>query len=166
MSQLNPQPEHPEQPYSSHYGEKANWMYSAIGHGLLPEIPLAAQHFLLMGLAHTTEMIYGDSVPAEASPYEASSEIDSSQVAMPSNDRRHVSATQLCLGLKDFAIQRYGKLARTVLERWNIRTTEDFGRIACFLIEHKKMRKSSEDRIDDFRDVFDFDEVFADLSSN
>jgi uncharacterized repeat protein (TIGR04138 family) len=52
-------------------------------------------------------------------------------------------------------------LARTVLRKWNIRETIDFGNMVYLLVEHEFMRKTDEDSLEDFRDVFDFDEAFA-----
>ncbi len=73
---------------------------------------------------------------------------------------RHVSGQELCLGLRDYALQQYGLLARTVLGRWCIGRTEDFGRIVFAMVEAGLMRKTDEDRMEDFRAVFDFDEAF------
>ena len=70
--------------------------------GFSPE----ACNFVREGLAHTVRMIHGDAA-ASAAP-------------APGDDSRHVNGQQLCLGLKDYAIKRYGLLARTVLGRWGI----------------------------------------------
>ena len=75
--------------------------------------------------------------------------------------KRHVTGQQLCEGLRDLAIRRWGLLARTVLNSWNIRTTLDFGRIVYALIENDLMQKTEGDSLDDFRDVFDFDQAFS-----
>lgn len=75
---------------------------------------------------------------------------------------QHVSGQQLCMGLRDFAIQQYGLLAPAVLRRWNVLRTEDFGRIVFTLIEHGYMSKTDEDTLDDFRGVFDFSDGFSD----
>lgn len=74
---------------------------------------------------------------------------------------RHVTGQQLCLGLRDFAIDQYGLLAKAVLESWRIRRTEDFGRIVFILVEAGMMRKTEEDSIGDFTEVYDFEEVFG-----
>ncbi len=74
---------------------------------------------------------------------------------------RHISGRQLCIGLRDFAIDQFGLLARTVLEHWRIRRTEDFGRIVFALVDAGLMRKTDSDSIDDFATVYDFDEVFG-----
>ena len=76
---------------------------------------------------------------------------------------RHVSGQELCIGLRDYAVKQYGLLAHTVLERWSIRRTEDFGRIVFALVEAGMMHKTDEDSLDDFRGVFEFDEAFNPL---
>ncbi|MHC5001699.1 MAG: Minf_1886 family protein [Planctomycetota bacterium] len=75
---------------------------------------------------------------------------------------RHISGQQLCLGLRDYAIEQYGLLAPTVLSHWHIRRTEDFGRIVFAMIDAGLMTKTDEDSLDDFRGVFDFGEAFND----
>ena len=52
-------------------------------------------------------------------------------------------------------------LARTVLARWNIRATADFGEMVYLLIANGAMSKTDEDSLEDFRDVYDFDEAFT-----
>lgn len=74
---------------------------------------------------------------------------------------RHISGQQLCVGLRDFAIHLYGLMAPTVMEHWNIRRTEDFGRIVFAMIEQGLMSKTPDDTFDDFRAVFAFDEAFS-----
>jgi len=74
---------------------------------------------------------------------------------------QHVSGAQLCHGLRDFAIKQYGQLARTVLERWGIRTTDDFGRIVFLLVEAGLMSKTDDDSLTDFQRVFEFEEAFG-----
>lgn len=72
----------------------------------------------------------------------------------------HITGAQLCHGLRELAIQRWGLLAGTVLRRWGVTSTMDFGRIVFAMVENELMSKTEEDRIEDFRDVFDFDEAF------
>lgn len=76
------------------------------------------------------------------------------------NVNRHVSGRDLCLGLRDFGWQRYGLMANLVLERWNVISTLDFGRIVFAMIEHELMQKTDQDTIDDFRNVYDFRTMF------
>ena len=80
--------------------------------------------------------------------------------ALPEQDR-HITGQQLCLGLRDFAIERYGMLAPAVLGHWHIRRTDDFGRIVFAMVQQGLLSKTSDDTIDDFRSVYDFQEAFS-----
>ena len=73
---------------------------------------------------------------------------------------RHVSGKQLLKGIREYACDQYGPMARTVLNHWGIYKTEDFGKIVFALVNVGILRKQSEDKIEDFKDVFDFEEVF------
>jgi uncharacterized repeat protein (TIGR04138 family) len=72
----------------------------------------------------------------------------------------HVSGQELCLGLRDYAIDQYGLLAPMVLEMWHITRTDDFGRMVFAMIEEGLMQSRPEDALDDFRGVYDFREAF------
>lgn len=74
---------------------------------------------------------------------------------------RHVSGQQLCMGLRDFAKREYGLLARSVLARWRVNASEDFGRIVFAMVDAGLMHKTAEDTLDDFVNVFSFEEAFA-----
>ncbi|HSG48407.1 MAG TPA: Minf_1886 family protein [Longimicrobiales bacterium] len=74
--------------------------------------------------------------------------------------RRHISGRELAEGVRELALDRFGLLARTVLGHWGIRTTEDLGEIVFALVESGVLVKQEEDRMEDFRDVYDFEEVF------
>lgn len=73
---------------------------------------------------------------------------------------RHITGRDLCWGLRDFALKRWGMLARVVLESWNIKSTADFGRIVFGFIDLDMMRKQPDDRVEDFEEIFDFREAF------
>jgi len=102
--------------------------------------PPEAYRFLQEGLARATAAVHG-------------------QDALFAG-QRHVTGQQICQALRELAIERWGMLARTVLSKWNIHETMDFGNMVYLLIEHGFMRKSESDSIEDFRDVFDFEEAF------
>lgn len=76
------------------------------------------------------------------------------------DEPRHISGRELALGVRDLAIERFGPLARTVLEHWGIRSTTDVGALVFALVECGILIKQEEDRPEDFKDVFDFDEAF------
>lgn len=72
---------------------------------------------------------------------------------------RHISGAQLCQSLRELAISRWGLMARSVLKHWHVRTTRDFGEIVFLLVDNKWMQKEPGDSIEDFDNVFDFDEA-------
>lgn len=75
-------------------------------------------------------------------------------------ERRHISGRELAEGACGLAIDQYGPLARTVLEHWGIRCTDDLGEIVFALVDVGLLVKRDEDRREDFHDVFDFEDVF------
>ena len=77
-------------------------------------------------------------------------------------ERRHVSGQTLCQGLKELAVEKWGRLAMLVLNTWSVKNTRDFGEIVFCLIKHKWMSAQPTDSIDDFNDVYDFKTVFKD----
>ncbi|MFB3891921.1 MAG: Minf_1886 family protein [Phycisphaerae bacterium] len=88
----------------------------------------------------------------------ASKKVHGEQAA---SGQRHVTGQQICEALRELAIERYGHLARAVLAKWRINETMDFGNMVYLLIENKFMKKTPEDSIEDFRDVFDLDTALA-----
>ncbi|MDQ7013039.1 MAG: hypothetical protein Q9O74_03985 [Planctomycetota bacterium] len=105
--------------------------------------PREAFQFVRDGLAHAVEMSHGEGQRGDAS-----------------DESKHVSGQELCLGLRDYAIERYGRLARTVLEHWGLYTTDDFGRIVFAMVEVGLMRKTEDDTLEDFMAVYDFAVAF------
>lgn len=73
---------------------------------------------------------------------------------------RHVSCRNLCMGLRDYGLEQYGLMAQTVLKRWNITSCEDFGHIVFAMVDAELIRKSDEDKLKDFQNVFSFDEAY------
>ena len=102
--------------------------------------PTQAYRFVQEGLAYTVSRVYGEAAKPGAS--------------------RHVTGQQLCHGLRELAEKQWGFLARTVLHRWNITATIDFGRIVFSLARYKAMATTPDDSIEDFRNVYDFTKAF------
>ncbi|MDH7598336.1 MAG: hypothetical protein QHH07_01705 [Sedimentisphaerales bacterium] len=67
----------------------------------------------------------------------------------------HVTGQTLCHGLLALALDRWGKLALTVLNSWGIHTTRDFGQIVWALIQNQLMTAQPGDSIDDFNNAYD-----------
>ena len=72
----------------------------------------------------------------------------------------HLTGQQLCQAIREYALEQYGYMAKTVLNSWGIHNTGDFGEIVYNLIRIKEMRKSKSDRREDFDDQYDFDSAF------
>lgn len=70
---------------------------------------------------------------------------------------RHVTGQELCEAMRRFALEQYGLLAKSVLNHWGVRSTGDFGEIVFNLIDIGQMRKTEQDRREDFEEVFNFD---------
>ena len=70
---------------------------------------------------------------------------------------RHLSGQQLCEAIRVYALEQFGYMAKCVLNSWGVTKTGDFGEIVFNLIAVEQMRKTKEDRREDFDDVFDFD---------
>lgn len=104
--------------------------------------PIDAYNFVRKGLHYTVQQIHGEAVAAD-----------------PDADR-HVSGPQLCQGLRDFALNEWGMMAPTVLRRWNVTSTFDFGRIVFAFVDNGLMHATEQDKLDDFRNVFDFRTAF------
>jgi uncharacterized repeat protein (TIGR04138 family) len=77
------------------------------------------------------------------------------------SEERHVTGQELCEGIRRYATDQYGLMAKIVLNNWGIYQTSDFGEIVYNLIEVNRMRKSDSDRREHFDDVYDFDEAFV-----
>lgn len=73
---------------------------------------------------------------------------------------RHISGRELAESVRELALQRFGPMARTVLEHWGIHTTEDLGEIVFTLVDLGVLTKQEDDDREDFRGVFDFEKAF------
>ncbi|MEM7233153.1 MAG: Minf_1886 family protein [Planctomycetota bacterium] len=82
------------------------------------------------------------------------------EVVGSSHRSQHVSGQQLLEGIRRFSIDRFGCMANAVFEAWGVRETVDFGSIVFNLVKHDLMGTEEEDRLEDFMDVYAFDEAF------
>jgi uncharacterized repeat protein (TIGR04138 family) len=73
---------------------------------------------------------------------------------------RHLNGMELAGGIAECARERYGYMARNVLEHWNIKNTLDYGEIVYLLIQEGLMSKTEGDRKEDFAAIYDFDTEF------
>jgi uncharacterized repeat protein (TIGR04138 family) len=63
--------------------------------------------------------------------------------------------------MRQYALQLFGPLAAQVWRSWGVHQTIDWGRIVFLLVDAKLLNRQESDRVDDFRDGFDFDEAFV-----
>lgn len=73
---------------------------------------------------------------------------------------RHVTGAELAGAVRQLALERYGPLARTVLEHWGIHSTSDVGEIVFLLVECGVLTKQPSDTREDFEDLYTFEEAF------
>lgn len=106
-----------------------------------PRYDRLAYHFIRQGLDFTVKALQAKE-PARA------------------KQSLHVAGPELLAGLRDFALDQYGPLARTVLEAWGVRCCADFGEIVFNLIEYDVFSKTEADRREDFSEIYTFDEAF------
>jgi len=74
---------------------------------------------------------------------------------------RHISGPELLDGIRQFALQEFGPITRTVLAEWGITRTEDFGEIVFNLVRHGVLGKTDQDQKEDFAGVYSFEAAFT-----
>jgi len=144
--------------------------------------PTEAYQFVREGLAFTVERIHGKETSTERRIHQFMQERDLTlqklQEMYEAGEvpqwmaryiaklggvqalNRHVTGQELCWGLRDYALAKWGLMAGAVLRGWNITSTEDFGRIVFALVENDFMQKEPHDTMEDFRAVYDFKTAF------
>ena len=75
-------------------------------------------------------------------------------------EEKHISGRDLLYGISEYALDQFGPLTHSVFAYWGVRQTRHFGKIVFNLVEGNLMRKTDEDCIEDFTDVYDFAEEF------
>jgi uncharacterized repeat protein (TIGR04138 family) len=75
---------------------------------------------------------------------------------------RHLRAGELLDGFRSLAHERFGLMARVVLEHWGVNRTDDVGEIVYLLIENGLLFKTDEDSKSEFQGVFEFRRTFDD----
>ena len=75
-------------------------------------------------------------------------------------ERRHITGRELVEACRGLALQRYGVLARMVLEYWGVTSTADFGHIVFTLVDLGLLLSQASDTREDFEGIFDFHDAF------
>jgi uncharacterized repeat protein (TIGR04138 family) len=74
---------------------------------------------------------------------------------------RHITGQQLLEGSRDYALDQFGPMARTVLGEWNLNCCEDIGEVVYNMVEVQILGTTPADSKDDFKNGYDFDAVFS-----
>jgi uncharacterized repeat protein (TIGR04138 family) len=74
---------------------------------------------------------------------------------------RHVTGPELLDGVRQYALKEFGPLVMTVFDNWGIHSCEDIGNMVFNLIGAGVFGKTEEDSIEDFKNVYDFEEAFV-----
>ena len=75
-------------------------------------------------------------------------------------ESRHVSGPELLDGFREFVLQQFGPMAYTLLREWGIHRCTHIGEMVFLLIGEQVFGKQDSDTIEDFSDIFTFDEAF------
>ncbi len=114
-----------------------------------------AYEFVWSALSYAQELGMGSERYSEPMP---GAEPDDEPAAQ--RPQRHVTGQELCEAIRRLALREFGYMAKTVLNSWGVYTTGDFGEIVFNFLRMGLMRKTPEDRREDFDDVYDFDTAF------
>lgn len=76
-------------------------------------------------------------------------------------DKRHVTGRELLIGFRDYLVQEYGPMSATLLEDWGITNCRHVGEIVFLFIENGVFGKQDSDTLDDFEEIFTFEEAFT-----
>jgi len=74
---------------------------------------------------------------------------------------RHVTGQEVLEGMRAHASDLFGPLAAQVWRSWGVTEAIDWGHIVFLLVEARLLNRQDTDTIEDFRDGFDFDEIFV-----
>jgi uncharacterized repeat protein (TIGR04138 family) len=75
-------------------------------------------------------------------------------------ERRHINGRELALSCRDLALERFGVMARVVLEHWGVNSSADIGDVVFTLVDLGLLMSQPTDTRDEFVEVFDFDQAF------
>lgn len=76
-------------------------------------------------------------------------------------ERRHITGPELAHACRELALQRFGVMARLVLDHWGMKATIDIGDIVFTLVDMGLLVSQPQDSRTDFFGVFDFENVFG-----
>src|ERR1051325_9406059 len=75
-------------------------------------------------------------------------------------ERPPITGRELALSCRDLALDRFGVMARMVLESWGVKSSADLGDVVFTLVDLGLLMSQPTDTREEFLDVFDFDKAF------
>jgi uncharacterized repeat protein (TIGR04138 family) len=75
-------------------------------------------------------------------------------------ERRHITGPELAHSCREVALQRFGVMARLVLDHWGVRETIDIGDIVFTLVDMGLLISQPQDSRDDFFGIYEFATAF------
>ena len=73
---------------------------------------------------------------------------------------RHVNGGELLNGIREYALEEYGPMAKRVLAEWGITCCADIGCIVFNLVNVGLLGKTEDDSLEDFKKGYDFNDAF------
>ena len=73
---------------------------------------------------------------------------------------RHVNGGELLNGIREYALEEYGPMAKRVLAEWGVTCCTDIGCIVFNLVNVGLLGKTEDDSLEDFEKGYDFNDAF------
>ena len=118
--------------------------------------------FEVLDYAHN-RLHLGESCPSEPVNVAPEFESDEQEAEEPEDvggESRHITGQALAEAARQYALEMYGFMAKAVLEGFGIKCTGDLGEIVYNMIKIGRMRKTQNDSLTDFDNVYDFATAF------
>ena len=75
-------------------------------------------------------------------------------------ERRHITGAELAGAVRDLALEKFGVMARMVLEHWGVTQSANIGDVVFTLVDCGLLQALPTDSRDDFVDAVDFNRSF------
>ena len=75
-------------------------------------------------------------------------------------ERRHITGAELAGAVRDLALDKFGVMARMVLEHWGVKQSANIGDVVFTLVDCGLLQALPSDSRDDFVDAVDFNRSF------
>jgi len=125
---------------------------------------LEAYSFVFEALDYAQNRLHlGERCPSDPITVAPEFESDEEEIDSPEEaviEGKHISGQDLAEAARQYALEMYGFMAKTVLKGFGIKCTGDIGEIVYNMIKIGRMRKTPNDSRQDFENVYDFSTAF------